>query len=187
MKKYFQLFLICESLLFNNVFAAENNLENLNHFSGLLLTSPNNSEVASKLNAIALNAAKNPGANLESLKTAKAALNIHKIKKTFDNCLNSSEGSKKLGSRIIDLAKSSSLEERPCFIQNDSEESQLKNLGKVSKKINDELKNFISDEARVQSQKNLIRTYVYWDQRIEAKEKNESVKEVCKKIKCREK
>lgn len=179
--------------LFFCIFFSENvradSRAELAHLSGLLLLTPENKELArlvqekatlfSKENAGAIRAKENQ----ELLKISTKSLNVHRIKTLFAECLNKSKAREiDLGQRILAAASSSEMQRDPCEILNE-------NFGvKVLEKFNVQLKKSNEEQLKKiafeQSQKNLVKTFVYWEQRIDKGVPSQGVFDLCRQIRC---
>jgi hypothetical protein len=185
------LFSVCLILtsLTSSVRAAQiDSRDELSHMTGLLLTTPGNSEVAKnvilKIKKMQKNYASSIGSleNQEILQLSAKALNIHKIKTLFDKCLKDKSRANDLGTRIIDSATQTEFKSDPCqaFIGN----LELKPLKQLDQNLAQYMENEIKNLAIIQSQKNFAKTYAYWERRIDQGTSPKSLSEICLKLGC---
>lgn len=162
--------------------------DQLIHATGLLLTTPGNSEVAKNVLQKTKEMLRDHAAdfktpeNQETLRLSAQALNVHKIKSLFDKCINSNSRAKDLSQRVVESASQAKLEVDPCrFFKNPTE---LKTLDKFDQQLAKHMESRVQELALVQSQKNFARTYAYWERRIDNGTETQTLSDVCKKIDC---
>lgn len=162
--------------------------DQLIHATGLLLTTPGNSEVAKNVLQKTKEMLRDHAAdfktpeNQEVLRLSAQALNVHKIKSLFDKCINDNSRGKDLSQRVVESASQAKLEVDPCrFFKNPTE---LKTLDKFDQQLAKHMESRVQELALVQSQKNFARTYAYWERRIDNGTETQTLSDVCKKIDC---
>lgn len=162
--------------------------EQLVHVTGLLLTSPGNSEVAKSVLQKTKEMVRAHGKDLKSpenqevLRLSAQALNVHRIKSLFDKCINGSSRSKDLSDRIVESASQAKFQVDPCkFFRSPLE---LKTLDKFDRQLTDHMEKRVQELALVQTHKNFARTYAYWERRIDQGSDPKTLSDVCEKIKC---
>lgn len=162
--------------------------DQLIHATGLLLTTPGNSEVAKSVLQKTKEMLRDHAAdfkkpeNQETLRLSAQALNVHKIKSLFDKCINNNSRAKDLGQRVVESASQAKLQVDPCRFFSDP--TELKNLDKFDQQLAKHMEGRVQELALVQSQKNFARTYAYWERRIDNGAKTQTLSDVCKKISC---
>ena len=181
----FSYCLLLPHLAWAQVSKASDNALQLDHLTGLLLTTPSNNEVAKSVYNKSLEVIKHKNITPEQfnlLKLSSHALNIHKIQTTFDHCLNNKARANNLGARIIDASIIAKSNNENCIYFNEPNETNSVNKldQSLSKITENELKNLAIEE----SQKNYLTTYLYWDHRIKTDHAPLTPAEICDKIHC---
>ncbi len=156
--------------------------EELAHLNGLLITSPANIEVAKRLRELSQNFRARSPEDKDLLTLSAKTLSIHRIKLLFDKCITDKEIGKSLGARILLGSFQSESAADPCAAILES--SELKVLNKLNNQLTQKQIEDAKSLLLSQSQKNLAKTYLYWERRIDNGETPKGLEKVCANIKC---
>ncbi len=157
----------------------------LNHLTGLLMAAPENSDVAETLGAQGKVLLKQNGPSSPELKQAAKALSLHQIQTLLSQCLKKDGKERELANRILGAAKKSELQGDPCAILNS--QSPIANLNKFSQQLDQHTLEELKTKSLEQSQRNIAKTYFFWERRIENQKLPITASDVCKNISCSEK